>query len=131
MVIPDLNPRCKKKQLLLRVAAVNRFLIATNAANSIERVNILPSNDEFIDLYFGNSDDENEFEGFGVDDINENLEAVSEIDFDQSLKDIEIADRFIDERSHFFFTFLITLQFFVVVYNFYKERSFISSAIVT
>jgi hypothetical protein len=22
--------------------------------------------DEFIDLYFGNSDDENEFEGFGV-----------------------------------------------------------------
>jgi hypothetical protein len=49
--------------------------------------------DEFIDLYFGNSDDENEFEGFGVDDIK--------------------------------------LQFFVVVYNFYKERSFISSAIVT
>ena len=48
--------------------------------------------DEFIDLYFGNSDDENEFEGFGVDDINENLEAVSEIDFDQSLKDIEIAE---------------------------------------
>ena len=48
--------------------------------------------DEFIDLYFGNSDDENEIEGFGVDDINENLEAVSEIDFDQSLKDIEIAE---------------------------------------
>ena len=44
MVIPDLNPRCKKNQLLLRVAAVNRFLIATNAANSVERVNILPSN---------------------------------------------------------------------------------------
>ena len=48
--------------------------------------------DEFIDLYFGNSEDENEFEGFGVDDINDNFEAVSKIDFDQSLKDVEIAE---------------------------------------
>jgi hypothetical protein len=43
-------------------------------------------NDEFIKL-FEDSDDENEFEGFGPEDLIPDYEILREIDLQQSLKD--------------------------------------------
>ena len=41
---------------------------------------------------FANSDNDEEFEGFGLDDILDNNDNLNEIDFDQSLKDQEMIE---------------------------------------
>ena len=41
---------------------------------------------------FANSDNDEEFEGFGLDDILDNIDILNEIDFNQSLKDQEMIE---------------------------------------
>ena len=50
---------------------------------------------ENIDIFqqlFGDSDIQEEFEGFDINDVNQNIEILREIDFDQSLKDTEVRE---------------------------------------
>ena len=51
--------------------------------------------DALLAQLFAISDNNEEFEGFGLDDILDNIDILNEIDFDQSLKDqkmIEVVD---------------------------------------
>ena len=48
--------------------------------------------EEFINLYFAESDNESKFEGFDADDLIDNFNIVQEIKFEQARNDIEIQE---------------------------------------
>jgi len=48
--------------------------------------------DELLAQLFANSDNDEEFQGFGLDDILDNIDILNEIDFDHSLKDQEMIE---------------------------------------